>query len=451
MNRKTITAVAAFAILGLVALFALRQPEKGEGASDKQRPISKIDPNALDTISITRGGVTSTLKREGGKLKVTAPVAAAADDANVKAAFEALEKLELGNIVTENKAKQAEFEVDDAKAVHVVGKNEKAGQTLADVYVGKGVPNGTMVRIAGKDEVWQAAGPLRSTFDKPAAEWRDRSITTFPAADAEMITVKAKEGGVVTLRKSGKGANGEDQWQIVTAVPKFDKVDNAAANSLVSTMSAFKASDFADGAAAAQTGLDAPSLTVTVALKGGKNVTVLAGNKKGADEVYLKTADAPQIYVAKSSIADHVAKKPVDFKDKTLSDVSDADLSEVAVSHGADSYTLVHDAAGWKATKPANFQVDPGRASSIGGAFKDWKAASFAEDTAPATTGLAKPKATVTIKSKKGETITFKIGDESKDKQNVYLQSSKNPSEVFLAPKWSTDRLLVKLDDLKKK
>jgi hypothetical protein len=104
MNRKTLTAVAAFAILGLVAFFALRQPEKGENATDRARPLPPIAVGSLDTIDITRQGVTSTLKREGGKYKVTAPVAAAADETNAKAAFEALEKLTLGNVVTENKA-----------------------------------------------------------------------------------------------------------------------------------------------------------------------------------------------------------------------------------------------------------------------------------------------------------------------------------------------------------
>ena len=54
------------------------------------------------------------------------------------------------------------------------------------------------------------------------------------------------------------------------------------------------------------------------------------------------------------------------------------------------------------------------------------------------------------MKSSKGETTTFKVGDVAKDKQSVYLQSSKSP-DVYLVPKWSTDRLLVKLDDLKKK
>jgi len=450
MNRKTLTAVAAFAILGLVALFALRQPEKGEATGDRQRPLAKIDPAALDTITVTRGGAATTLKREGGKLKVTAPVAYAADETAVKAAFDALEKLELGNLVTENKAKQAEFEVDDAKGIHVVASNGKSGQTLADLSVGKSMGTGTMVRLAGKDEVWQATGPLHSTFDKGPADWRDRGVTTFASADAETVSVKAKDGSVVTLKKNGKASSGEDKWDVVTSVPKIDKLDNAAANSLVSSLSAFKTNDFADGVAAGVTGLDAPTLTVTVGLKGGKNVTLLVGDKKGTDELYVKTPEAPQVYVVKTFNAEHVAKRPVELKDKTLSDVAEADLAEVAVTHGAESYTLVHEAAGWKATKPPKLALDATRTPSIGGAFKDWKATSFAEDAAPATTGLAKPKAVIVMKSKKGETTTFKVGEETKDKQNVYLTSSKSP-DVYVVAKWSVDRLLVKVDDLKKK
>jgi hypothetical protein len=451
MNRKTVTAVAAFAILGLVAFIALRQPEKGEGSVDRQRPLAKIDPAALKTISITRAGVTSTLERDGGKLKVTAPVAATADESNVKAAFEALEKLELGNLVTENKAKQAEFEVDDAKAIHVVAKGV-GGAPLADLLVGKAVGNGTMVRLAGKDEVWQAVGPLRATFDKPAAEWRDRSVATFSTADAETVTVKAggTSPGMVVVKKTGKTAGGEDKWDVVSSSPKIDKLDNGVPNGIVAALSSFKTNDFADVATPAATGLDAPALTVTVGLKGGKNVAVLLGNKKADDELYMKTADAPQIYVVKNFNSERFNKRPMDFKDKTLADVGEADLKEVSVNHGADSYTLIHEGTTWKATKPPKFQLDPGRTPSIGGAFKDWKATGFAENAPPATTGLAKPKATIVMKSNKGETITFKVGDDAKDKQNVYLASSKSP-DVYLAPKWSTDRLLVKLDDLKKK
>jgi hypothetical protein len=450
MNRKTLTAVAAFAILGLVAFFVLRQPEKGERAADRVRPVAKIDPLALDTITVTRSGVTSMLKREAGKFKVTAPVAAAADDTAVKAAFEALEQLDFGNLVTEDKAKQAEFQVDDAKAIHVVAKNEKSGAALADLLVGKAVGNGTMVRVPGKDQIWQVTGPLRATFDKGPADWRNRDVSTFSTADAETITVKAKSGGMVVLKKNGKTAAGEDKWSVVSSVPKFDRVDDSVANGLVGSLSAFKTNDFASGMAPAAAGLDAPELTETVGLKGGKNVTLMVGNKKAPDETYMMTGDTAQIYVVKNFNSDRIIKRPLDFKEKTLSDVGEADLKEVAVTHGADSYTLVHEGTAWKATKPPKFALDPGRTPSIGGAFKDWKAMGIAEDATPATTGLAKPRATIVIKTMKGDTTTFKIGDETKEKNTVYLSSSKSP-DTYLVPKWSTDRLLVKLDDLKKK
>jgi len=178
MNRKTLTALAAFAVLGVIAFFALRQPEKGERASDRPRPIAKIDPAALDTLEITKPGApTTTLVREGGggakdagkdtaKYKISAPVAAGADESNARVAFEAIEKLDLTDLVSDQKTKQAEFEVDDAKAVHVVAKSAKqGGKVLADLFFGKAAGAGTAVRPAGKDEIWLAAGSLatRST------------------------------------------------------------------------------------------------------------------------------------------------------------------------------------------------------------------------------------------------------------------------------------------------
>jgi hypothetical protein len=52
-----------------------------------------------------------------------------------------------------------------------------------------------------------------------------------------------------------------------------------------------------------------------------------------------------------------------------------------------------------------------------------------------------------TSKDKK-KSCTIKIGAESTDKVNVF--AAEGP-DVFVVPKWSVDRLLVKVDDLKKK
>ncbi len=187
---------------------------------------------------------------------------------------------------------------------------------------------------------------------------------------------------------------------------------------------------------------------MTVALKGGKKVTALVGNKKGEDEYYVKTADAPQVFIVKKYNAERVIKRPIEFRDKTLCDIPDTDVSEIAVSRGDNSFTIAKSGSDWKASKPAKLEVDAAKVT-FAAAFKEWKAQSFAEDATPKTNGLAKPTATIVAKGKAGATCTIKVGEETKDKLNYYVMSGKSP-DVYLAPKWNVDRVLVKVDDLKK-
>ena len=87
----------------------------------------------------------------------------------------------------------------------------------------------------------------------------------------------------------------------------------------------------------------------------------------------------------------------------------------------------------------------------IAGAFKDWKAAGFAENQDPKANGLAKPKAVIVAHSKdKKKSCVLKIGDESTDKVNYSAQWGTTP-DVYLLAKWAADRILVKVDNLKKK
>ena len=452
MNRKTLLALATFAGLGILAFIALTRPEKGERTSDHARPVAKLNTADVDTLEVTKGGVTSVIKNEGGKYKVIAPVAYAADEPVAKAAFEGLGKMDVSDLVTEKKEKHAEFEVDDKSGIHMVVKG-KGGKVLADVIVGKSTGPGTMVRPSGKDEVWQAAGISKYLFDKGAADWRDKSITTFTQADAERIEVAGKDGAKAIFKKSGAKVGAEDGWSVVESSVKIDKIDNSVANGVASALAMWKANDFADGVKLADAGLEPPVLTVTVALKGDKKVTALIGNKKGDDDFYAKIPESPQVFVVKKYNVDRVLKRPIEFRDKTLCDVADADITEIAVTRGDNSFTLTKDSgkpgSEWKAVKPPKLDLDPAKVT-FATAFKEWKAQSFAEDATAKTNGLAKPQATIVAKGKgKDALCSVKVGDETKDKLNYYVMSTRSP-DVYLAPKWNVDRIMVKVDDLKK-
>ena len=107
MNRKTLLALATVAGLALITVIALTRPQKGETASDKARPVPKMTVADVESLEVTKNGVTSVIKNDGGKYKVAAPVAYAADEAVAKAAFEGLGKMDVSDLVTEKTEKQA--------------------------------------------------------------------------------------------------------------------------------------------------------------------------------------------------------------------------------------------------------------------------------------------------------------------------------------------------------
>jgi hypothetical protein len=447
MNRKTLIALGAFVVLALLAVVTLKQPEKGERASDKPRPLPRLDATQIDTLEITKPGApTTVLKNEGGKYKLTAPVAYAVDEPVVKAAFEGIAKMDVSDLVTDNKAKQAEFEVDE-KGVHVVAK--KGEKVAADIIIGKTTGPGTMVRLTGKDQVWQATGINKYTFDKAPVDWRDKSITTFTAADAERIELAAKDGSKAIVKKTGAKTGSEDKWEVVESTVKVDKLDDTVPNGIVQALSVWKANDFADGVKPADAGLEPPALTVTVFLKGDKKAVALIGNRKGDDEFYVKQPESAQVFIVKKYNIDRVNRRPIELRDKTLCNIAEADVTGWDVTNADNSYAVSKSGSDWKASKPAKLDVDPSKVGPIASAFKDWKGTAFADDPSPKATGLAKPKAVIAVKGKNKESCTVTVGDETKDKLSYFVAPPKSP-DVVLAPKWNIDRILVKLPDIKK-
>src|SRR5204862_5754257 len=126
--------------------------------------------------------------------------------------------------------------------------------------------------------------------------------------------------------------------------------------------------------------------------------------KKGEDDYYVKKADAPQIFLVKKYSIERINRRPIDFRDKTICNLTEPEITQLAVVRDKDSFTLMKDgkksgADAWKLTKPANFNLDTSKVGNVLGAFKEWKATGYAEDSAPKVTGLDKPTATVTAAS----------------------------------------------------
>ena len=324
-----------FVVAAAIACAILLKPRDDERTNVDvgARPVPPLGD--FDALEIEREGRATTLRRAAGGFVVSAPVASPADEPSVKAAFAALGQLDFIALVTDRRARQAELHVDAAAGVKV--KVKRGDRALLELIVGKGSDKGTMVRVGAGDAVWLVAGNLQEIFDKPSVDWRDRTVSRFAADEAARIEVAARDGARIVLER---GSEHGAAWRVRESSVPIGKLDVLVPRELLATLATLKASDFADGVPPAAAGLSSPSLTVGIGLRDGRAVTIQVGDPTDRDEVFVAVAGNPQIFRVKRFNVDRIARRPLQFRDKTLCDISDADVIAFGVTQGPRSYAV---------------------------------------------------------------------------------------------------------------
>ena len=446
MNARLALAGLALLAFGAAAAMMLRRPAPGE----RTGLAPPFRAGAFDTIEVEKGEARTTVRRQAGGYWVTAPVTYAAEPAGAAAAFQAIENLDPGAVVTTRPRRYAELQVDGATGIGV--RVLMGDRRRLDLVIGKKVGDGTFVRLrAGSasavdgDAVWQVNGDLRVLFDKRPSDWRDRSVTTFNADEAREIAIDARDREQIRLRKLAAGDGGAGGWAVVQSTREIPELDPLVPKELLKAMASLKASEFADGTTLAAAGLDRPALTITVTLGGGEKDIVLVGNASGADEFFVKTSEGPQVFLVKGFDVERFARRPIQFRNKLLCHLSDADISEIAVTNGVDSYRLIKDGAAWRATSPRGFRVDPEKVAAFSSIFRGWRAPRIAEDP-PAGLGGA-PLVVITGRGSKGSCTVAALA--LSKGEDAYYAKAPPSQEIFVLPRWMIDRVAVPLQQIR--
>jgi len=438
MNRKTLLAGGLFVGLAALALVLTQKPEKGVRQGDGPRPIESLDASAFDTLAITKDGKTTVISRSEDTYALTEPVAYPADETAAHDAFQAVETLAFASIVTDQASKHRDLEVgDDGLTVEV----RKGENSVVSFVVGKSTGNMTLVRLVDKPEVWRVRGSLSYKFDRDATGWRDKVVTKFDDQEANHIEVSANDGSRITLEKGESENDNEASWRVKETTIPVDKLDAETAKGLVNALANLRANAFADDVTLSDAGLDKPRVSVTVTAAGVAHTLHIGA--KTDESYYAKTDKDDQIFLIRNFNIERINKRPISFRDKTLCNLSADQIQQISVKKPKASYTLRRgskDDGDWVLISPKG-QLDDSKVAGLTGAFSQWKAAGFAEDTDEGLTGLAKPSVIQAQSKSKGDACTLKVGALSEDAQNYYV-SVPGISEVFLVSKWSIERVL---------
>ncbi len=169
------------------------------------------------------------------------------------------------------------------------------------------------------------------------------------------------------------------------------------------------AADFADDKKVDDVKGKGPLVSLTIK---DKTHTLWVGGEKGED-VYVASSDSPTVYTVKKYSIEHIAKKPIDYRDKTIVKAKEADLTSVEITDGGETTTLTQAKDGkWTAGKGT---ADETKVKPAVAGFDNFTASSFSDDKEPAKTGLGKPTGRAVLREKGKPPITITVGATTKD------------------------------------
>jgi hypothetical protein len=271
------------------------EDQRLKGAAASTLPEFKLASEDVDKVTkleIKNGEKPAvTLEKDGDKWRVKKPVDYPSNAANVKSLLDNLKELKAKDLIDKSPAVYGEYNVDDAKAVHVVAY--KGNDKAVDLYFGKSGGRGQMVRKAGTDGVYAVSGYSSYLYAREIKAWRETSIVKFDDAAVTQVDIR-NESGDFLFKKEG------DAWTGKLKGDKIERFDENKVKDMLRAYKALNADDFADEKSDADTGLDKPASNVTITLKEGDPVKLALGKTSSGDSRYLRKEGTPQTFIVSS-------------------------------------------------------------------------------------------------------------------------------------------------------
>lgn len=179
-------------------------------------------------------------------------------------------------------------------------------------------------------------------------------VVDIPAAQIQQITVKKKDNGEISLKRE----NGK--WQITQ--PQQYPADQDAVSSLMSALAPLDADSVVEEKASdtAKYGLNAPVLTVSLGLSGGKTDTIEFGDEAPAGSlVYARRGSDSTVFALADSAKTSFDKSVNDLRDKRLLTFNTDKLTSVELDSKKGPVSFAKNNQGdWQIVKPSAWRAD---------------------------------------------------------------------------------------------
>src|SRR5215217_971133 len=267
----------------------------------------------------------------------------------------------------------------------------------------------------------------------------------------------------------------DDKWRLET--PIKDQADGALVESLLSDLESWQKEGTipakeidSDKSKLAEYGLNNPKLKLKL-LGRDKPPEIFFGKDAALEgRMYVRFQNSRQTFLASQSVKKDIEKKPEEFRDKKLTDLTTAQVRRITLKTPAGEMELEKKADHWNIVKPLRARADDQKVGDLISQVTSARIQQFVADDRGdlRTYGLSEPRGSVTLydqEQKKDQKVelgsvvkvfgredqgqTLQIGNvPEKEKDQVYVRFSARGA-VYTLPKKIQDILNTKPADLR--
>ncbi len=302
-------------MLFVVIYLILIQKEKKTFSPAKVENFLELDSASVDGIEFRKLGTSLVFRKSKQRWYVVEPDSFRADRSAVGKLLSEASHLEVGELISSNRAKQLVFQVDTLTGTRLdflAGENR-----VASVVVGKMSSDflHSYLRKTNSDNVYLAKGQFSQMANRSVHRWRDRSILAFDPKQIKEIELNTSEQKV-------KLAEEDTLWSL-SRYPYEESIpaDGQAVQDYISTLASIKADEFPRSPEAKQVDFSRPQLVVRLSFADGHEERLLAvRTEKESNRYFVKTDQDRNIFILFEYNFNRLARRFEDFqpKEKTL-------------------------------------------------------------------------------------------------------------------------------------
>lgn len=304
------------------------------------------------------------------------------------------------------------------------------------------------VAVACWIKFYESKGPNTAEAKRLAG-----NVVNFEREALEGIVIQNGDDRV-ELRKQ------DQKWRL--EAPFKDQADRGAIENLIADLDGWQKFDSIPAREIAQNkelleeyGLTKGKLKLKLLGKNAPPEITFGNDAALQGKMYVRVGDSGDVIIAAQSVRNDIAKKPEDFRDKKLTDLTTAQVGRALLKTSGGEMELEKKTEHWEIVKPLRARGDDQKINDLLAQITTAQIQQFvAEDRGDLRPyGLAEPRGAVTLfaaDDKTGQTLQIggPAGPGEKEKEQVYVRFTAR-SAVYTLPKKIEEILALKPADLR--